>query len=225
MHCHWIMSVRSGRGSPNEYKKKGKCNKLSIIHCISPRFPTGKIPLYGNALWFKAWPHRGFVLYFPKTVTPSELEPAFCMCSFKGTCTLNDNLSRMSPDLLLTWPNYCSLYLSILVASGGWSPRMDSMCSLVMWSLHDIPCSFLQHHISKADIAPLSAFPNVHVSQPWSSYLENQCLHYTDLRGQGEVPVLQDILQCWGRCFSHGQSSLDIYRASILLKKSLAREH
>ena len=38
---------------------KEKCNKLSIIGCIFPRSPTGKIPLCGHALNHNAWPYWG----------------------------------------------------------------------------------------------------------------------------------------------------------------------
>ena len=38
-------------------------------------------------------------------------------------------------------------------------------------SLYDIPSSFLQHHISKADIALLSAFPAACVSHPESAFM------------------------------------------------------
>ena len=41
---------------------------------------------------------------------------------------------RLSPDLLQTWPKYVSW--SILVVS---LPMKDCMCTLVMWSRHDIP--------------------------------------------------------------------------------------
>ena len=74
------------------------------------------------------------------------------------------------------------------------------MCSLVMRSpyLYDIPSSFLQHHISKADIALLSAFLVACVSHPESAIekkkkKKKKRLYDTYLCCSGDVSIFPDI--------------------------------
>ena len=149
-------------------------------------------------------------------ITPSYLGPSVSTDPFKGA--LNDDFfSKWSPALLQTWSKYFSLCWPIVVVSDGYLSMRDCMCSLVIGSLYDIPSSFLQHHISNADIALLFAYDSHPLCCSWEyQRLYDTYLCYAKVMFLSfqifesvEVDVLVLVLA--------GQSSPDINRASTIL--------
>ena len=140
--------------------------------CSTPRFSRHRhFQVTADPLWPMIWDHTTSICHRQYGRVLREWPVIFFRVSLHltlGLLFLRIPLkvpwmmiffSKWSAALLQTWPKYFSLCWPILVDSDGYLPMRDCMCSLVMRSLYDIPSSFLQHHISKADFALLSAFP------------------------------------------------------------------
>ena len=145
---------------------------------------------YGRVL--REWP----VISFRPSLHLS-LDLPFPWVSLKGIwMTIFSNLS---PDLLQTWPKYLNFCWSILVLSDDYLPMRDCMCSLVMWSLHDIPGGFLPQHISKAVTLLSFCFSACSDSPCLTSIGRNwkyQRLYDTYLCCAGDVSIFPDIGNC-----------------------------